>query len=486
MKHAIMIMAHKNAAQLKRLAAFFVKNCDVFIHIDQKSLITRDEVSDIQSLPQVKRVLQTHSVHWGGTSVLDCEMNLLKVAYEESDADYFHLISGQDYPVRPLSYFLDFFCRNAGKEFFNYIHLPHPRWENNTFRRLQYFYPYDWASEKPNPRRWVKEQVEEQEKRGIKRPIPDIFAHLYGSSQWFSITRFAVKTLLNYTQEYPELYRRLWMTFAPEECYVATVLMNLLEREKIVPDNKRFIRWHYENGNRPANIGKEHFRYLLESDFLFARKFEPPYSDKLRPLIERYLWKDEKIVQMPTGGWKYDGYLRYMVDTDFCTFVMQLCANFNVESALDMGCGAGQYVAEWRKCNLPFAGYDANPFTPKLSKLLLMEGDTPCGIADLAGDIDVPVPFDLVVCKDVLPYIPTKYHEKAISNIAKLSKHSIVICWDSQKHEDSSDRTVLKNIDSEYVENLLVEHDFVMEKRITAQMRRTLKSKCCAVFLRNS
>ena len=73
-----------------------------------------------------------------------------------------------------------------------------------------------------------------------------------------------------------------------------------------------------------------------------------------------------------------------------------------------------------------------------------------------------------------------------IKNKLKPRQHSIVICWDSQKHEDSSDRTVLKNIDSEYVENLLVEHDFVMEKRITAQMRRTLKSKCCAVFLRNS
>lgn len=479
-------MAHKNAAQLKRLAAFFVKDCDVYIHIDRKSLITKDEVGDIQSLPQVKRVLQTHSVHWGGTSVLDCEMNLLKVAYEESDADYFHLISGQDYPVRPLSYFLDFFERNAGKEFFNYIHLPHPRWENNTFKRLQYFYPYDWAADRPNPRRWVKEQVDEQEKRGIKRPIPDMFDHLYGSSQWFSITHFAVKILLDYTEEKPELYRRLWMTFAPEECYVATVLMNLLEKENIVPDNKRFIRWHYENGNRPANLGKEHFHYLLEKDFLFARKLELPYSDELKPLIERYLWKDEKIVQMPTGGWEYDGYLRYQVDTDFCNFVMQLCAYFNVESALDMGCGAGQYVAEWRKCNLPFAGYDANPYTPNLSELLLVEGDFPCGVADLTSEIDAPVPFDLVVCKDVLPYIPEKYHEIAISNLAKLSKHCIIICWESQEHEDLADIMVLNYIGSEYIENLFVRNEFVVEKRITAQMHRTLKSKCCAVFLRIS
>ena len=146
---------------------------------------------------------------------------------------------------------------------------------------------------------------------------------------------------------------------------------------------------------------------------------------------------------MPTGGWEYDGYLRYQVYTDFCNFVMQLCAYFNVESALDMGCGAGQYVAEWRKCNLPFAGYDANPYTPNLSELLLVEGDFPCGVADLTSEIDAPVPFYLVVCKDVLPYIPEKYHEIAISNLAKLSKHCIIICWESQEHEDLADIMVL-------------------------------------------
>ena len=71
------------------------------------------------------------------------EMHLLRMAVQRSDADYFHLISGQDYPTRPLDYFLEFFNRNAGKEYIGYLHLPHPNWEDNTFRRLQYYYPYD-------------------------------------------------------------------------------------------------------------------------------------------------------------------------------------------------------------------------------------------------------------------------------------------------------------------------------------------------------
>lgn len=152
MRHAILILAHKNIGQLCRLAGYFEKACDVFIHIDKKQSVTREEEEKLRSYKQVKVVSREYDVNWGGTSVLESEMHLLRMAVQRSDADYFHLISGQDYPTRPLDYFLEFFDRNAGKEYIGYLHLPHPNWEENTFRRLQYYYPYDYAAEKRNPR----------------------------------------------------------------------------------------------------------------------------------------------------------------------------------------------------------------------------------------------------------------------------------------------------------------------------------------------
>ena len=148
MKHAILILAHKNIGQLCRLAGYFEKDCDVFIHIDKKQPVTREEEEKLRSYKQVKAVSREYDVNWGGTSVLESEMHLLRMAVQRSDADYFHLISGQDYPTRPLDYFLEFFNRNAGKEYIGYLHLPHPNWEDNTFRRLQYYYPYDYAAGK--------------------------------------------------------------------------------------------------------------------------------------------------------------------------------------------------------------------------------------------------------------------------------------------------------------------------------------------------
>lgn len=83
---------------------------------------------------------------------------------------------------------------------------------------------------------------------------------------------------------------------------MATVLVNLMDKEDIVPWNHRFIRWKHENGNRPANLGCEHFRYLLEDEYLFARKIEQPCSTVLLDRIDRYLLQDREIGLTKTGS----------------------------------------------------------------------------------------------------------------------------------------------------------------------------------------
>lgn len=152
MKHAIMILAHKNIGQICRLVEYFKHDCDVFVHIDRKQTITQSDKERLLGFQQVKLISQEYEVYWGGTSVLESELHLLRLSVQHSDADYFHLISGQDYPTRSLDYFLDFFERKSGKEFINYLHLPHPNWQDNTFRRLQYYYPLVMANYDSNGR----------------------------------------------------------------------------------------------------------------------------------------------------------------------------------------------------------------------------------------------------------------------------------------------------------------------------------------------
>ena len=480
MKHAILILAHKNISQLCRLVRYFKRDCDIYIHIDKKQPIDIEEENRLYAYQQVKLVSRKYCVNWGGTSVLNSEIFLLRTALKTSNADFFHLISGQDYPTRPFEYFLKFFEDNAEKEFISYMHLPHPSWEDNTFRRFQYFYPYDYAIEQLNPREWVMEQVKTQVVIGKKRPIPDEFDHLYGSSQWFSITRKAATILLDYTDQHPQFYRRMWMTFAPEECYVATVLVNLIGKEKIEPWNHRFIRWKYENGNRPANLGCEHFRYLLENECFFARKIELPISTILLDKIDQYLHKDSPIkLNYNTGCWIYNGFLKYGYDKKFADYVARMWYEVDAKTGLDMGCGAGLYVAQWRNRGLSFAGYDANPYTKMLSSLLLPKNDTPCGIADLTENLETDDKFDLVVCKDVLPYIPQEKEYTAIHNLSKLSAHFLVLSWEVPKEHYSISH---RHITEENLLSLLKNERFIKEKYMTANLRVILNSKNCCIL----
>lgn len=484
MQHSIMIMAHKNIEQICRLVSYFSKDCDVFIHFDKKNELTKHEIERIKHYPQVKQVVQAHEVHWGGTSVLDCEMSLIRLAYNESDAECFHLISGQDYPIRPLCQFLSYFEKHwddERKEFIQFTHMPNPRWEKNTFRRFQYFYPYDLAGDRANPKEWVAKQVMEQQMRGIKRSLPDEFDHIYGGSQWFSISRDAVKTLLDYTSQHPSFYKRMWMTFAPEESYVATVLVNRLGEERIENCNLRFIRWKNENGNCPANLGMEHFRYLVETDSLFARKIDFPCSTKLLEQIDRYLHYDTPIKCMPTGGWDYDGFLSYEYDDKFSQFVQMLWCDIGAESAVDIGCGAGQYVAAWRDRRMSFAGYDANPNTPKLSAMLLSADDEPCGVADITEELAADSQFDLVVCKDVLPYIPSNLESIAIHNLANLSSHIILVSWNKKKKQQHLN---CRELSVGYLASLFETEGFVIENYLTARMHISLTDKNSCIFIK--
>lgn len=479
MKHAILIMAHKHFENLCTLAKFFCKDCELFIHIDKKQTVPVEILGTLANYSYIKLISRKYDVNWGGTSVLDCELFLLRMAIENSEAEYFHLISGQDYPVRPLSYFLDYFSNNYGKEFIQFTKIPNPKWENGTFRRFQYFYPYDYASEKQQPKRWVHNEVQMQMRRGIKRPIPDDFEHLYGSSQWFSITRNAVTTLLEYTRLNPALYQKMWMTFAPEETYVATVIINLLGLDKIVPWNCRFIRWFNENGNRPANLGKEHFAYLLERDYLFARKIESPFSDDLLPLIDKYLLNDSVLIKSPTGGWIYDGFKHYQYEEAFFRIVAQLYHELNLKNAIDIGCGSGIYVKQWRGIGIPFAGYDANPYTPKLSSILLPTNDEPCRNVDITEDLSIVQPFDIVVCKDVLPYIPSPYIKNAITNLCKMSARFILLSWSVAEISNT-----ISSINETELLSLFSERDFIIEPYLTSRVQIITKRTNCFMLIK--
>ena len=174
-----------------------------------------------------------------------------------------------------------------------------------------------------------------------------------------------------------------------------------------------------------------------------------------------------------------DFHRKYEIEGAFGDFVVRFCQDVSIVKALDIGCGAGCYVSQWRKRGLQFAGYDANPYTPALSQLLLPDGDTPCGVADLTDTLEIAEPFDLVVCKDVLPYIPSEMEHVAIHNLAALSSHFILLSW---KVPTSLEGVCFRKMQEEDLLAHFEEEGFVVERYITTMLHMTLNRQDCCML----
>ena len=431
MQHAIMIMSHKNMEQLCHLVEYFAHDCYVFIHLDKKFKVSREDRERLEAFPQVVKVYQKFDVNWGGFSMLRCQLFMMREVLKRCNAEYVHLISSQDYPMKSLEEFFLFFEQLKDKDCLQYLHLPNMRWERNTFIRFCYFHPYDWFHDRTKAMMTIRKYVILQKKLGIKRHVPQQFEHLYGSSQWFSITRKSTQLIVDYTRRHPSLYWRMWMTFAPEESYIATVLVNLKNAKDILFTNHRFIRWQLENGNCPANLGLEHLRYLMEEEYAFVRKMEMPISKELQNVLDKYFVYDRQVLKiMANGGWEYDGYRGYPYNPSFTKAITNICNLANITSVIDVGCGCGIYVAELYEIGIKATGFDANPYTESLSRRLIKQDYNPCYQADISVMMqDCSEMYDLVICKDVIPYIPIINVKNTICNLAMLSNKYILLSW---------------------------------------------------------
>lgn len=474
MKHAILILAHKNITLLCKILKYFDNQCDIFIHIDKKSSFTLEDINSLYKYRNVKKVYQKFAVHWGGFSMLKSELDLLKLALKESDATYFHLISGQDYPIKPLNVFIEFFERHNGKNFLEFKHIPFAARDGNGYFRFQYYMPYDWVDARNKKGKDIIHKCYKwQKKIGIKRRIPDQFYHLYGGSQWFSITREGAETLLCYTRKSPAFYRRMKYTFASEESYITTVLVNLLPQAKIVNNNLRYIRWLKENGNNPSNLGKEHFSSIINSNAFFARKMENPYYKPLIELIDKYLLPNTTFEISETGSWIYNSYHLYHFDANLAMAIVQLYRLMELKSAIDVGCGIGTYVVALRKYGIPIIGFDGNPYCTELSSIITPDKNF-CMVADLTDELDEDdIPFDLVLCLDVLSYIPEQHINKAIFNLAKLSKKYIIISCETHDKKIPNHAFALS---IQHISNILHQYNFKNKIAITEYLREAASS----------
>lgn len=224
MKHAFLIIAH-NEPYILNILLKQIQHPDVsiYVHCDRKSNCS-SEIEAITKLWGGYFLNDRIAVHWGTSAQIQCELKLFKSAYSNG-YDYYHLVSGVDLLIRPISEFLQFIEANAGREFFSVDNDCQNK--ADAINKVNYYYfflkSYRGTSCVSLISRFLcKAFIKLQKFIGLQRRINDNF-EIYKGHNWMSLTKEAIGYILN--QE-DWILQRFKFTFCSDEIYKQTLLMN--------------------------------------------------------------------------------------------------------------------------------------------------------------------------------------------------------------------------------------------------------------------
>lgn len=285
MRQAILITAYKNIEQLLEIINYFPSSFNFYVHADRRSLL---EPKLIKVGRKNVHVYKKYLVNWGGYNHLQAIAFLAREALKEEGNGFFHLISGQDFPIRPVNFFENHL--DLSRDYLDFFPLPAERWSGNGgLERIQYFNFYDLINAKKN-KRWIDELIKWQKLLGISRSLPSYFPQLYGGSTWWSLTRSTLQFALEGSENNKKFFRRMRFTYCSEEIYFHTVILNSTRyASNVINDGLRYIDWESGKGGYPAFLDETDFSIITSMGKIFARKFEPHILSRLKSYLSTHL-----------------------------------------------------------------------------------------------------------------------------------------------------------------------------------------------------
>ena len=313
MKHLVAILAHKNGAHLELLIGECEKRgYNVLLHLDAKC---RHKL--LANHPNLKKyvIADANSVTRAHFSIVEATVSLLK-ASRSFDYDYFHLISGEDYPTKSELLFNDFFTRNSEKNFINHIAFPVNKYEqkrSSLFEKYTvfrdrvplsnykhaffkngiglvdtyHFKPGSMAA-KISSILTPTYQLRKLYQRIFKRKLPKV--KYYGGSAWFSITKQMAEYFVEQTEENSSFYKYFNNALFPDEVYFHTLALNSQLKDTVINSDLRYINWDKPINQGPSLLTKEHISEIKNSNGFFARKCDIASNIQLKNAIESQLY----------------------------------------------------------------------------------------------------------------------------------------------------------------------------------------------------
>lgn len=264
MKHAICVIGFgDNADVLQRTINILDNpNIDFFIHWDAKYKIPF-LYSKLSTIYYIKKRI---SIKWGGQSLIQATLMLLKLVQTHLSYDYVHLISCNDIPLMTKDYFINYFKNETYIGFDNQIS------KNELRKRIGFYYPgnIDFRRNK---------LIGNLEKIGNQilninrlKYHPEI--KFKKGPQWFSVKSKYISEILDFNNT-------IFMHgYCADEIFIQTILGRFEDKEiKYKNDNcqaARYIDWKRGTPYVFTSKDVEELKNKVNTKYAFARKVYNP------------------------------------------------------------------------------------------------------------------------------------------------------------------------------------------------------------------
>jgi len=310
---AYFIFSHVNPDQVIRLidALRSSPGAQVVVHHDYS--VDYLDPNLIRPSKNVHLFPEHISVSWGTFDQVEMQLRILKWANHNLEYDWAINLTGQDYPIKPLTEIEDFLGTTEYDGFLEATPVSQLEAEDRKSCERRYFFRYVSLPKHLDLRRppsgtewWfdglttalngkqnllqiaptLRNMPTRIGTRRIKTPFSEDFQCHKGSSLW-SLSRRAVSHLLEFVGNHPHVSRHYARTLIPSESMLQTILSNN-RTLNLCRDNLRYMRWSPLSAG-PDVLSQKDFPDLIASGKHFARKIDITHAPMLVDQLDTYI-----------------------------------------------------------------------------------------------------------------------------------------------------------------------------------------------------
>lgn len=313
MKHAILIIAHKNVDQLCNLLEV-LKNeqLDIYVHLDKKWNLSNEQIEKIaHSNTQTSICSKRISGYLDTWSLCEIAIELMKMARRRGDYGYYYLISGQDYPIKPIKEIVKYLDEHYPKPIIDCTPMRKDNWIYSGFLWIRFLACYRLV-EKITSNNYIKKalllptySIQFLVTKICGSPLDrltKVGCKLYGGSAWWALPQQIVDDCIYESEHKTEIIKAFKMKTTPEETFFQTIAMRSELKDLIeindpyeVKQNCMTYAYFYDENHEPTGhpyiLTENNFEMLKKRKELFARKFDNESVKLISMINDRILKK---------------------------------------------------------------------------------------------------------------------------------------------------------------------------------------------------